>query len=101
MGWLPWVLLALGVLALLWFLFLRHPADPAPVAAVSPSDQVVVPNNGANAMMAANSSAAAAMPAVAIPDGAGVTTETRAGKPVVNVYFTSIRKCGRFAEIVR
>ena len=80
MGWLWWVI-GLAVLAFVaWFLFARGPDAP-----------------DTNATEAAASAAAsdvgtdlAAAPAegnVTIPDGAGVTSEIRDGKPVVKVYF--------------
>ena len=83
MRWLPWLLLAAGVLALLWYLFLHHPAE-SPV--YSPSSDMSVP---ANAPAAAPPTANLAPPV--IPTGAGVTAETRNGKPAVIVYLTPAR----------
>ncbi len=80
MGWLLWLLLGLLALFLLWWLFFRTPALPSDVETA----------NVPAATEAA--SAAASVPAegtVAIPTGAGVTTEMRDGKPVVKVYFNS------------
>jgi outer membrane protein OmpA-like peptidoglycan-associated protein len=73
--WWPWLLLALLVLAVLWYLFAYRHAEtpPAPTSDVSAT------------------ATAPAIPAVptapVIPAGAGVTSETRDGKPVVTVYF--------------
>jgi outer membrane protein OmpA-like peptidoglycan-associated protein len=80
LGWLMWLLLGLLALFLLWWLFFRTPSLPSGVETV----------NIPAATEAA--SATASVPAegtVAIPTGAGVTTEMRDGKPVVKVYFNS------------
>jgi hypothetical protein len=70
--WLPWIIGILVLLAILFALSRCHhqaaPVEtPAPIATETP----VVP--------------------VAIPTGAGVTSETRAGKPVVVVYFETAK----------
>ena len=77
------------LLALLWFLLNRNPADETGVAAVPTEAAAVVAPAGAPAPAAANADLAAAQAegSAAIPQGAGVTTETRDGKPVVKVYF--------------
>lgn len=75
--WLPWLLLAAAALAVLLYLGLRNkPEVTAPVT--SPV---------ADAPAAALAPAPVAAAPVTIPTGAGVTTEVRDGKPVVNVYF--------------
>lgn len=88
-GWWPWLLLALLALALLWWLFLR----PTPTAEVAPAANAV---NDAAAIATVENAATgntvnlAAAPAegtVTIPTGAGVTVESRDGKPVAKVYF--------------
>lgn len=79
--WLPWVLLALAALALFFYLTLGRKTVEAPVA--SPDAGISATGPDANASIVAPPAAAPA----AIPVGAGVTTETRDGKPVVVVYF--------------
>lgn len=92
--WWLWLLLALLLLALLWWLFWR-PHGPAPEQTPIAAENAVL-NAADNAEIAASVAAAAAgvdlsaAPAegtVAIPTGAGVTSEMRDGKPVVKVYF--------------
>lgn len=86
MRWLWWLLLALIVLALLWWLFHRtHEAAPA-----TPTAQTEVAAPAVTAPPAGGTVDLAAAPpegSVTIPAGAGVTAETRDGKPVVKVYF--------------
>lgn len=104
-GWWPWLLLALLVLALLWWFFLRPAPAPMPAGdgrtysttggeAVS-GDVAGGPDlnasGAANASAAADLSVAPAEGSVTIPIGAGVTTETRDGKPVVKVYFDTAK----------
>lgn len=96
MGWLWWII-GLAVLAfLLWWLFLRHPAEDA-TPAVAPtaetaSDTAMVPAAGAPAAAAgADLASAPAEGSVAVPAGAGVTVETRGGKPVAKVYFDTAK----------
>lgn len=67
-GWWKWLLLALGLLGLLWWLFGRNHREE-PVAAPVEHTETVAP----------------ATPVV--PAGAGVTTEERAGKPALVVFF--------------
>ncbi len=83
LGWLPWLLLALGVLALVWWLFFRQPAAaPVPTpAAIETAAPAVTETTAPPAPPAEGT--------VAIPTGAGVTTEARDGKPVVKVYFAT------------
>ena len=91
LGWLYWVLGALVLLALLWFLFNRSPADETGVAAVpTEAAAVAVPPEMPASEAAAGDLAAAPAEgsgSVQIPAGAGVTSELRGGKPVVKVYF--------------
>lgn len=92
-GWWPWLLLGLLLLAVLWWLFFRNPAPPASQTAAAE------PEVAASAAPAAKQAAApgalgalAAAPVegtATIPTGAGVTAETRDGKPVVKIYFDS------------
>jgi outer membrane protein OmpA-like peptidoglycan-associated protein len=73
-GLFLWVALGLMVLAIAWLLlFHMAPADVAPVA---PAETVAAPP---------------AAPAVeaAVPEGAGIITETRDAKPVIKVYFAT------------
>ena len=80
MAWLWWVLLGLGLLALLWWLFLR----PKPVAVVEPvATTVAAPVEPVADTMAPSAPEAE----VVIPDGAGVVSTTRDGKPLVKVFF--------------
>lgn len=93
-GWWPWLLLALLALALLWWLFLRQPAGPEAGPAAEPVNNMAVIDNAAGAMSDGNAVDLATAPAegtVAIPTGAGVTVETRDGKPVAKVYFDTGR----------
>ena len=91
MGWLYWVLGALVLLALLWYVLNRGQADETRVAAVqTEAAAAVVPL--ATPVSDAAASGLAAAPAegsgsVQIPAGAGVTSELRGDKPVVKVYF--------------
>ena len=85
-GWLVWLLLAALVLGVLWWLFRGKEA--------ATTDSAVTTEQSAPAADAAavtgDALPAAPPPAegtVAIPTGAGVTTEARDGKPVVKVYF--------------
>ena len=85
-GWLVWLLLAALVLGVLWWLFRGKEA--------ATTDSAVTTEQSAPAADAAavtgEALPAAPPPAegtVAIPTGAGVTTEARDGKPVVKVYF--------------
>lgn len=81
-GWWPWLLLGLLLLGLIWWFFLRHPAAP-PVTETPPAvAEASVAPAGTGAL-----ETAPAEGTVTIPTGAGVTAETRDGKPVVKVYF--------------
>ncbi len=88
--WLMW-LLGLFVLGwLIWYFFLRHPADGNDASAVG----VGAPEATAPAEVSASAAVPdlAAAPkegSVAIPTGEGVTVESRDGKPVVKVYFVT------------
>jgi outer membrane protein OmpA-like peptidoglycan-associated protein len=105
-GWWPWLLLALLALALLWWLFFRWPSQPSGTVSagderggvtagggVVPGGNVTADETGGGGLTsgggvrAADLSAAPAEGTVTIPAGAGVTAETRNGKPVVKVYF--------------
>ena len=87
-GWLIWLLLAALVAGVLWWLF-RGKDAATPDAGVT-TEQVAPATDAA---VAATDAAPATPPpaegTVAIPTGAGVTTEARDGKPVVKVYFNS------------
>jgi outer membrane protein OmpA-like peptidoglycan-associated protein len=80
MGWLPWLLLAL-VLAALLFFGLRYcskqDAAVAPATDETAISETVAPAEGA----------AGTAPAAAIPEGAGVVAADREGKPMLTVYF--------------
>jgi len=85
-SWLWWLLLGLLALFLIWWLFLRGPADTN--AAVAPA----ATEAAAGASVAADDlSVAPAEGTVTIPTGAGVTSELRDGKPVVKVYFDTAK----------
>lgn len=89
-GWWPWLLLALLALALIWWLFLRHPAAPPASPVLAPTNEAIPANAGSAGNMMANVADLATAPAegtVTIPTGAGVTVESRDGKPVAKVYF--------------
>ncbi len=85
MGWLWWLLGALALLGLLWWLFFRQPA--AKVEAPTPAATETVKTDAPATVPADDITKAPAEGTVTIPTGAGVTTETRDGKPVVKVYF--------------
>lgn len=79
MGWLPWLLLALLVAALIFF-GLRYCSkqDEASVAAGGDVTATAPATPDATATPA---------PAAAIPEGAGVIGAERDGKPMLSVYF--------------
>lgn len=81
MGWLPWLLLALLALALLFF-GLRYCSKQetavAPATDEAAISETVTPADGA---------VAPAAPAAAIPEGAGVVAADREGKPMLTIYF--------------
>ncbi|HEY0594540.1 OmpA family protein [Sphingopyxis sp.] len=80
MGWLPWLLLLL-LLAVLLFFGLRY---------CSKQDAAVAPATGEPAISETAAPAdgtAGTATAAAIPEGAGVVAEERAGKPMLTVYF--------------
>lgn len=82
MGWLPWLLLALLVAALLFFglrYCSKQDAAVAPATDNAAISETVAPADGT----AATGTAAAA----AIPAGAGVVAADREGKPMLTVYF--------------
>jgi outer membrane protein OmpA-like peptidoglycan-associated protein len=84
LAWLWWLLLALGILALLWWLFMHKPsATPlaAPITTSAPDTNATATATGME-----NAATTAATP-VAAPNGAGVVSEVRDGKPLVKVYF--------------
>jgi len=96
-GWLMWLLLGLALLALLLWLFGCQPKSAVTTTSTATTtagpDAVAsaAPTSAASAAASAPSSAAASgapAPADAAPD-AGVTTETRDGKPLVKVFFRS------------
>lgn len=84
LGWLWWLLGLLLVGLLLWWLFTRPGHDEAVTTAPVATETVAA---AAPAGDTVDFSAVPAEGAVAIPEGAGVTSELRAGKPVVKVYF--------------
>lgn len=84
LGWL-WLLLLGALLAFaLWWLFFRSHDDQAASPVV---DASAAADAGAATGGAVDLAAAPAEGTVTIPAGAGVTSETRDGKPVVKVYF--------------
>jgi outer membrane protein OmpA-like peptidoglycan-associated protein len=85
LGWLWWLLLALLAAFLIWWLFLRGPADEAAAPAPAATEEA------APAAAAEDLTAAPEEGSVEIPAGAGVTSELRDGKPVVKVYFDTAK----------
>lgn len=83
--WLWWLLLGALALAAIWWFFLRSPADADGGAVAAASTEAVA--STAATGTGADLAAAPAEGSVAIPAGAGVTSELRDGKPVVKVYF--------------
>ena len=87
-GWLIWLLLAALVAGVLWWLFRGKDATSANGGVTTEQSAPAT-----DAAVAATDAAPATPPpaegTVAIPTGAGVTTEARDGKPVVKVYFDS------------
>ncbi|MBS0480659.1 MAG: DUF2853 family protein [Proteobacteria bacterium] len=82
LNWL-WILGGLALLGLAaWWLFGGKPADQAPTVA-TPVESAAPAASGEVTDLAS----APAEGTVTIPTGAGVTSETRDGKPVVKVYF--------------
>lgn len=90
LSWLWWLLAALILVGLVWWLVSRDPAQDHAASTATGATGVDAGAGATGAAPAAAASALAAAPAegsVAIPDGAGVTSELREGKPVVKVYF--------------
>ncbi len=87
LGWLWWLLGLVLLGLLLWWLFARPATDTD--AAVN--DTVVSETIAPPAENTVDLATAPAEGAVAIPAGAGVTTELRDGKPVVKVYFDTAK----------
>ena len=96
MGWLMWLLLGLLALALIWWFLLRSPTDDgradaqataSPTTTATAAATAGTTPDATTAGSAVDLSTAPAEGSVAIPDGAGVTSELRDGKPVVKVYF--------------
>lgn len=91
MGWLLWLLVGALLLFALWWFVLRgtdnSTASNAPAAAAPATMDAAGAGTASSA--ASDLAAAPAEGSVAIPAGAGVTTELRDGKPVAKVYFDS------------
>lgn len=98
MGWLLWLLLGVLALTLIWWFLIRTPTDGERAGAQATASPTTTATDMATAGTAPDTAAAGGMAAVdlttapaegtvAIPDGAGVTSELRDGKPVVKVYF--------------
>ena len=86
MGWLLWLLVGALVLFALWWMFMRGGDDSA--ASNAPATEAAAAmDTGSTSGAVADLAAAPAEGTVAIPAGAGVTSEMRDGKPVVKVYF--------------
>lgn len=94
-GWLKWLLLALVLLALLFFLLRGCSGDEAQTTGDATTTEAVGgetadANAAANADAAAGEAdAAAATAAAAVPQGAGVVASEVDGKPKLTVYFDS------------
>jgi outer membrane protein OmpA-like peptidoglycan-associated protein len=83
MRWLPWLILAAALLLLLLYLGMHRKGAVAPAV----SDGTVARSTALETKSPATSETTPAASSAAIPTGAGVTTEVRAGKPAVIVYF--------------
>ena len=82
--WLYWLIGAALAALIIWFVFLRGPdADDASITEGAAS--------AAASDVGTDLAAAPAEGSVTIPDGAGVTSEMRDGKPVVKVYFDTAK----------
>lgn len=91
LGWIWWALgIALLVFAL-WWLFGRGNVEQTSPSGVSTEAAAGVEAGAVASGAAADFSAAPAEGSVAIPAGAGVTSELRDGKPVVKVYFDTAK----------
>lgn len=91
LGWLWWLILGALLLGLLWWFFLR----PVPVAPPAPTDLATDVSAPATTDENVAAAIATAPETVAVPDGAGVTSEVLDGKPVVKIYFDTAK-----AEVV-
>ena len=89
LGWLWWLLAFAVLLFLAWWFFLRGPAEDAQT--VPASATAADSSSAGTAATGTDLAAAPAEGSVTIPSGAGVTTETRDGKPVVKVYFDTAK----------
>lgn len=85
-GWLWWLLGLILLGLLLWWLFTRNAGEEAATTAPVATETVSTTAAPADTV---DLTAAPAEGSVTIPEGAGVTTEVRAGKPVVKVYFNT------------
>ena len=85
-GWLWWLLGLVLLGLLLWWLFTRNGSEEAATTAPVATETVSAMATTADTV---DLTAAPAEGSVTIPEGAGVTTEVRAGKPVVKVYFNT------------
>lgn len=101
LGWLWWLLGALILLGLLWWLFFRQPAA-APVDATAGDTAATAPATTDGAAATGEPAPAPDAPVTdltkapaegtaTIPAGAGVTSELRDSKPVVKVYFDTAK----------
>jgi outer membrane protein OmpA-like peptidoglycan-associated protein len=86
MGWLKWLLLALLLAALLFFL-LRSCSKPEAMAPAEPAATAAAPATDAVAPAPAAEAKIEAAPATAAPQGSGVVASTKDGKPMLTVYF--------------
>jgi outer membrane protein OmpA-like peptidoglycan-associated protein len=88
LGWLKWLLLALLLAALLFFL-LRSCSKPDEMAVAEPSATATAPAAPATTQVVpADAATAAAEPvAAAIPQGSGVVAGEIGGRPKLTVYF--------------
>jgi outer membrane protein OmpA-like peptidoglycan-associated protein len=87
MRWLPWVILAAALLLLLLYLSMHRQTKTVEAVSTEATMPAVAPEPSAPAVP----DSAVPAPLVAIPAGAGVTTELRDGKPAVNVYFDTAK----------
>ncbi|MFN3516163.1 MAG: DUF2853 family protein [Novosphingobium sp.] len=87
LGGLWWLLGIAALLFLAWWLFWGGPSKDA--ANTAPTATEAAAATGAAVGVTSVLAGAPAEGTVTIPTGAGITTETRDGKPVVKVYFDS------------
>lgn len=87
-GWLWWLLGLLLLGLLLWWLFTRNTPEAETTVAPVATETVAVTETAGDTV---DFTVAPGEGTIAIPEGAGVTSELRSGKPVVKVYFDTAK----------